>query len=295
MPKADLPARSRGRPVLRPKSASAMCPCGSYALAREAWRDRTAVPAPAAACRDATSRGATDSARMRAHRQRSTHDAAGIVCWRTAGDMQAARTPRGESCRAARYAAARSIPPASIVRESCVGSSVWFSSCWAAFLFLCHCEEHCEAIQGPLETHTGCPRLRDDALRFAMSLAMTQSRSRDAPGIRVFVQTVRNLAFLLPPKTEGSGAPNGAPCLLPDTAKRTAPVTRYSRVPHYKGRSPFGAPLRIDRTCVLPPARASASWNHRMQTGERSFPASLSGTSAASTSQSEHAPDGHDA
>ena len=60
------------------------------------------------------------------------------------------------------------------------------------------------------------------------------------------------VSFRFPLKTEGSGAPNGAPCLLPDTAKRTAPVTRYSRVPHYEGRSPFGAPLRIDRTCVLP-------------------------------------------
>jgi hypothetical protein len=54
------------------------------------------------------------------------------------------------------------------------------------------------------------------------------------------------------PDNEGSGAPTGAPRLLPDTAKETAPVTGYSRVPHDKGRSPFGAPLRIDRTCVLP-------------------------------------------
>jgi hypothetical protein len=40
------------------------------------------------------------------------------------------------------------------------------------------------------------------------------------------------------------------------------------------------------------PARASASWNHRMQTGVLH---SLSGASAASTSQSGHVPDGHDA
>ena len=40
------------------------------------------------------------------------------------------------------------------------------------------------------------------------------------------------------------------------------------------------------------PARASASWNHRMQTGVLH---SLSGASAASTSQSRHVLDGHDA
>jgi hypothetical protein len=48
--------------------------------------------------------------------------------------------------------------------------------------------------------------------------------------------------FSASPNKEGSGAPNGA---------GTAPVTRYSRDP-LRDRSPFGAPLRIDRTFVLP-------------------------------------------
>lgn len=40
--------------------------------------------------------------------------------------------------------------------------------------------------------------------------------------------------------------------------ERTAPVTRYSRGLHDKGRSPFGAPRRIDGSCLPPrpgPAR----------------------------------------
>src|SRR5580704_10018179 len=75
--------------------------------------------------------------------------------------------------------------------------------------------------------------------------------------IRVFVQTVRKLApkargafHFASPDNEGSGAPNGAPCPLPGTAGETAPVTGYSRGPHDKGRSPFGAPLRIDGSCL---------------------------------------------
>ena len=33
-------------------------------------------------------------------------------------------------------------------------------------------------------------------------------------------------------------------------SRGAAPVTRYSRGPHYKGRSPFGAPLRSDGTFI---------------------------------------------
>src|ERR1700749_4517376 len=73
---------------------------------------------------------------------------------------------------------------------------------------------------------------------------------------------------------------------------RTAPVTRYSRDPFY-GTAHLSVLHYADcRDFRLNPARASASWNHRMQTG---VPHSLSGASAASTWQSEHVPDGHDA
>ena len=65
--------------------------------------------------------------------------------------------------------------------------------------------------------------------------------------------------FLLPPKTEGSGAPNGAggrePCPLP------GPAASLCRAAHL---SALHCGLRDFRPA---PARASASWNHRMQTG----------------------------
>src|SRR5581483_8966373 len=97
-------------------------------------------------------------------------------------------------------------------------------------------------------------------------------------------KTKRALHFASP-KKKGSGAPTGA------KVERTAPVAGHSR-------DPLTGPLAFRRSTAdcrdfrLDPARASASWNHRMQTGG---PHSLSGASAVSTSQSGHAPDGHDA
>src|SRR5581483_130892 len=95
-------------------------------------------------------------------------------------------------------------------------------------------------------------------------------------------KTKRALHFASP-KKKGSGAPTGA------KVERTAPVTGHSR-------DPLTGPLAFRRSTAdcqdfrLDPARASASWNHRVNGCT-----SLSGASAVSTSQSEHAPDGHDA
>jgi hypothetical protein len=85
--------------------------------------------------------------------------------------------------------------------------------------------------------------------------------SEIVPAMRLHPQRCHALAMALPqtrhfhfapPDNEGSGAPNGAPCLLPGTAGENC--TRYQVQPRpvLPGRSPFGAPLRIDGTCVLP-------------------------------------------
>ncbi len=87
------------------------------------------------------------------------------------------------------------------------------------------------------------------------------NRSRDACASELLFKRhesspqthVRHFHFASP-DNEGSGAPTGAvdcTCYQAQSGE-TAPVTGNSRGPHDKGRSPFGAPLRIDRTFVLP-------------------------------------------
>ena len=74
--------------------------------------------------------------------------------------------------------------------------------------------------------------------------------------IRVFVQasprTHMRHFILLPPITREAERRTAHRARCQTRPEETAPVTRYSRGLHYKGRSPFGAPLRIDRTFVLP-------------------------------------------
>jgi hypothetical protein len=113
---------------------------------------------------------------------------------------------------------------------------------------------------------------------------------RDAISIRVLLHASRMLASngreaksLLPdvfaPK-EGGGAPNGAP-RLPRLDAQARPR------PDKRGRSPFGAPRR---SCagILFPTRPGPRFLESPDANGRT----LSGTSAASTSQSGHAPDG---
>jgi hypothetical protein len=99
--------------------------------------------------------------------------------------------------------------------------------------------------------HTSCgppPRLTRGRMKQAIPFPRCTC-------IRVFVQAVRKLA----PKARGAtlfaSLKREAERRMAhlETARHSrgaAPVSRYSRGPHYKGRSSFGAPLRIAETFI---------------------------------------------
>ena len=96
---------------------------------------------------------------------------------------------------------------------------------------------------------------------------------------------------------KGGGAPTGAPLVPPRRRKKSLPAyaarAMFAPVPHWRGtkeaaRSPFGAPPRSCAEGLTPRLGSGPRFLESPDPNGRT----LSGTSAASTWQSGHAPDG---
>ncbi len=124
-----------------------------------------------------------------------------------------------------------------------------------------------EANQGPLALNAGLLRCaRNDELhrsRDALASEFLSKRYESSPRMHVGPRC-------LLPLNKGSGAPNGAPG---DCQAQSWGCTRYQVQPRplLQGRSPFGAPLRFDGSC-LPPRPGPALPGNTGSTAKRASP-----------------------